>query len=162
MTYLLGMVLGLTTGCGSSPPTPKSETALDANRDRGAFEGLVDPYARGGAAAGTCALRSVYFAFDSIELRQDSRDALAEAARCLTSREVAKDARTALVGMADPRGTEEYNLALGDRRARVAASYLAALGVDPARVEVRSLGEEQARGTDDAGWAQDRRVEVYP
>ena len=64
--------------------------------------------------------------------------------------------------MTDPRGTEEYNLALGDRRARMAANYLIALGARADRVDVRSVGEEQASGTDEAGWARDRRADVSP
>jgi len=63
-------------------------------------------------------------------------------------------------GMADARGTEEYNLALSDRRARSVTSYLGSFGIDANRVTIRGLGEEMAKGQDEAGWQQDRRAEI--
>ena len=64
-----------------------------------------------------------------------------------------------LIGRTDPRGTEEYNLALGDRRAQSAQKYLGSLGPN-AKLTHSSMGEEQATGTDETGWARDRRVDL--
>jgi peptidoglycan-associated lipoprotein len=64
-----------------------------------------------------------------------------------------------LTGMTDPRGTEEYNLALGERRAQSAQQYLKSLGTDGS-LSVSSMGEEMASGSDEAGWARDRRVDI--
>jgi peptidoglycan-associated lipoprotein len=67
-----------------------------------------------------------------------------------------------VVGHADPRGTEEYNLALGDRRARAVVRYLQSLGLRRNNLTASSMGEEMARGYDESSWAQDRRVEMAP
>ena len=71
-------------------------------------------------------------------------------------------------GNCDPRGTSEYNLGLGDRRARAVKDFLVSLGVDPSRIETVSFGSEKASGKDEgeAGvvgtWANDRRADfVY-
>lgn len=102
----------------------------------------------------TCSLSPVYFAYDSSELDSRARSSLESSARCLTQRNNA----ARVTGMTDPRGTEEYNLALGDRRARTVAQYLTNLGVDQSRPH--SVGEEMASGTDESGWANDRRAEI--
>jgi peptidoglycan-associated lipoprotein len=103
---------------------------------------------------GDCSVAPVYFAYDSSELDARARAALDASARCLATRR--SGAR--VTGMTDDRGTEEYNLALGDRRASTTARYLSNLGVD--NVETHSLGEEQARGDEESGWANDRRAEI--
>ena len=68
--------------------------------------------------------------------------------------------RITLEGHCDERGTREYNLALGDRRANAAKNYLAAKGVSPARISTISYGKERpiATGSDEASWAQNRRA----
>jgi peptidoglycan-associated lipoprotein len=65
-----------------------------------------------------------------------------------------------LVGHADPRGNEEYNMALGGRRADNVASAIASAGMDSARMATSSRGKMDATGTDEAGWAKDRRVDI--
>ncbi len=73
--------------------------------------------------------------------------------------------RVTIEGHADERGTREYNLALGDRRANAAKNYLAARGIDPSRMTVISWGKERpdALGSDESAWAQNRRaVTVLP
>lgn len=68
--------------------------------------------------------------------------------------------RVTVEGHADERGTREYNLALGERRANSAKNYLASLGVDAARIQTVSYGKErpQALGSDESAWAQNRRA----
>ena len=68
--------------------------------------------------------------------------------------------RVTLEGHADERGTREYNIALGDRRANAAKNYLAARGIDPSRISTISYGKERpiALGSDEASWAQNRRA----
>ena len=63
-----------------------------------------------------------------------------------------------MTGLTDPRGTEEYNLALGDRRAQSAKKYLESLGVD-ASLTASSMGEELATGSEESSWSRDRRVD---
>ena len=70
------------------------------------------------------------------------------------------NSRVSLEGHADERGTREYNLALGERRANSAKNYLASLGVDSSRIQTVSYGKERptAMGSDEASWAQNRRA----
>lgn len=73
--------------------------------------------------------------------------------------------RVTIEGHCDERGTREYNLALGDRRANAAKNYLASRGIDPSRMSVISWGKErpEALGSDEGAWAQNRRaVTVLP
>ena len=71
-----------------------------------------------------------------------------------------ENGRVRITGAADPRGTEEYNLALGDRRATSVKRFLSALGVADTAIETVSTGEEFATGTDESTWARDRRAEI--
>lgn len=103
-----------------------------------------------------CSLNEVHFAYDSSDLDSSARNTLESNASCINERDIA---HVTLVGHCDPRGTEEYNLALGDRRARSAKTYMERLGVDGSRMTTRSMGEEMARGTNEATWREDRRVE---
>ncbi len=104
---------------------------------------------------GPCQLETVYFGFDSDELDGGTRDALARHARCIRDRSIP---RVHITGYTDPRGTEEYNLALGDRRARAVLQYLSSLGADRGSLSASSMGEEMASGGDESGWRNDRKV----
>jgi len=68
--------------------------------------------------------------------------------------------RVTIEGHCDERGTREYNLALGERRANAAKNYLATLGIDPSRISTISYGKERpvAMGSDESAWAQNRRA----
>jgi peptidoglycan-associated lipoprotein len=102
-----------------------------------------------------CEVSAVYFEFDSHELTSDAREALGRVANCMRDGTIN---RLHLTGNCDPRGTEEYNLALGERRARAVRDYLVSLGVPRNTLTVSSNGEEMARGTDEASWARDRNT----
>ncbi|HEX8668816.1 MAG TPA: OmpA family protein, partial [Allosphingosinicella sp.] len=76
-----------------------------------------------------------------------------------------QNVRVTIEGHADERGTREYNLALGDRRANAAKNYLVGRGIAPGRINVISYGKErpEALGSDESAWAQNRRaVTVVP
>jgi peptidoglycan-associated lipoprotein len=107
-------------------------------------------------SSGGCTLDSVYFDFDSSNLDTSSRDKLSQAASCIKQH---SSKSVHLTGLTDPRGTEEYNLALGDRRAQSAKKYLQSLGVQ-AQLSASSMGEELATGTDESSWSKDRRVDL--
>lgn len=104
-----------------------------------------------------CQLQPVYFAFDESNLDDTGRGALQSNVSCMTERDIQN---VMITGMADPRGTEEYNMALGDRRARQTRDHLQRLGVERRRMQTRSVGEEQATGADEYGWSRDRRADV--
>ncbi len=103
-----------------------------------------------------CAFETVYFEFNSAELDGSSRTSIQEAVECYRSQNT--DVGLLLTGAADPRGTEEYNIALGERRGQAVRSYLVSLGMGSNQISVTSVGEEMATGTDEAGWARDRNV----
>ena len=103
-----------------------------------------------------CQLQAVYFGFDSSNLEASARDVIAKNAQCIREKSMGS---VRVTGNTDNRGTEEYNLALGDRRARSVGQYLSSLGVDKNKLTAASMGEELARGEDENSMAQDRRVE---
>lgn len=100
----------------------------------------------------------INFAFDSYELDDDARVVLGRKAELMKE---FRDLTMVIEGYCDERGTEEYNLALGERRARAAFEHLVILGVDPERMSVVSFGEERPLdpGHNEAAWAQNRRDE---
>jgi peptidoglycan-associated lipoprotein len=100
-----------------------------------------------------------HFAFDSARLTQNDRSPLDAVATCF-SRGPLAGKPLVLVGRADPRGTAEYNTALGQSRADSVAEYLAARGLSRAQEQTSSRGALDATGTSEAGWARDRRVDI--
>lgn len=99
------------------------------------------------------------FDFDSSALAPADRDILAEVAKCLTEGAL-KGRSVALIGRTDARGEAEYNLGLGDSRANAVERYLVDLGVGKDRLRPTSRGEIDATGTDEQGYAKDRRVDI--
>jgi len=101
---------------------------------------------------------TVYFDYDKSEIRADQRD------RITTNAEIFRrwtDWPISIEGSCDERGTVEYNLALGERRAMAAKQALVAAGIEAARVSTVSYGEERAAdpGHDETAWAKNRRAE---
>jgi len=103
-----------------------------------------------------CSLAAVYFAFDQDDLDSSARSAIQANVSCMQSQSMGG---VHVTGHCDPRGTEEYNLALGDRRARAVANYMVSLGLEGGSVSSSSMGEEMASGADESGWSRDRKVE---
>jgi peptidoglycan-associated lipoprotein len=102
-------------------------------------------------------VRPVFFAYDRYDLSTEARATLEENSRWFRRY---PNARIVIEGHCDERGTEEYNLALGDRRAQAAREYLVQLGVEARRIETISYGEERpfVMGSNEAAWAQNRRA----
>lgn len=98
----------------------------------------------------------VYFDFDSSSIRPDQVERIETNADFIKQQ---SDVRIRIEGNCDPRGTKEYNLALGERRAQSAKRYLVNLGVDASRLDTVSWGEEKLllHGHDELSWAQNRR-----
>jgi peptidoglycan-associated lipoprotein len=122
----------------------------DADRpDRGTVESEMDA---------TRGLKTIYFDFDKYNLREDARNTLDRNAEILRAN---PDLGITIEGHCDERGTNEYNLALGENRAKAARDYLVRLGIDRSRISIISYGEERpvAHGHDEASWAQNRRGE---
>lgn len=99
------------------------------------------------------------FAYESPELAQDAKKTLQRLAACLTTGTL-KGAHVLLVGHCDARGEYEFNMSLGAERAEGAKKLLESLGVPENIIDTSSRGKLDAVGTDEAGWANDRRVDV--
>ena len=157
----LSLALLFAVGCTSKGGDAAGNETLDPNA------GLNGGVA-GGAGYGSefdssseAALRAIktfYFEFDSSDLKQDAMRALDVHARDLQG----SGKRVVLEGHTDERGTREYNMALGERRAKAVQRYLVLQGVSPAQLELVSYGEERpvAAGNFESSWAQNRRVEL--
>lgn len=99
------------------------------------------------------------FAYNEDILEPSDRTTLEQVATCLTSGPL-KGQTVRLVGRADPRGTSEYNMGLGTRRANSVTDYLKRLGVEKQQLLVTTRGDLDATGQDEAGWHEDRRVDL--
>jgi peptidoglycan-associated lipoprotein len=109
-------------------------------------------------ASGILVMDTVYFEFDEATLTDRAKDTLVRNAEWLRSN---PNARIQVEGNADERGTPEYNLSLGERRAAAVRSYLTSLGIDGTRLVVISYGEERPAdsGHGEDAWAKNRRVD---
>jgi len=107
-----------------------------------------------------CGVR-VHFDYDSTDIPEKDRPALASSARCFKDDRALK---ATIEGNADERGTEEYNLALGDKRAATVAKYLKALGAEDTQLKTVSFGEENPVCNEhkENCWSQNRRAAVRP
>ena len=126
-----------------------------ASASAGSRDPLADPNS-------PLAKRSIYFDYDSYAVRDEYRATIDAHARFLTSE---RSRRVIVQGNTDERGSREYNLALGQKRAEAVRRSLTAMGVPDAQVEAVSLGEEKPRSSaqDEASFAENRRADlVYP
>ena len=103
-------------------------------------------------------LSTIYFAFDDYSLSEQAKKKLIENAAWLMN---SPQREIIIEGHCDERGTDEYNIALGERRANSAKKYLVNLGVNPDQLSTISYGEERPAdpGHDEDAWAKNRRVE---
>jgi len=140
----------MSIGCKKDAKEPEPEVTTGYEMPEPEPEVEVEPVEE------ACVLETVYFAFDSSELDSSARAAIQSAVDCYRNQN--PNVRLLLTGACDPRGTEEYNIALGDRRAKSVRSYMSSLGIAAGQISVTSVGEEMATGTDEASWARDRNV----
>lgn len=163
----LSLALAVAVGCASKGGDASGEGAIDPNAGYGADTGAVDGsfgsgndnnYNSGGEEAALRAITTFYFEYDSSDLKHEAMRALDVHARDLRG----NGARVVLEGHADERGTREYNMALGERRAKAVQRYLVLQGVSPAQLEPVSYGEERPNvlGQSESSWSQNRRVEL--
>jgi peptidoglycan-associated lipoprotein len=160
-------VIGLVVGCGHENPPP----ATSATTGTPPVLNSVTPPARKSdqdvslskSIKDLCKIddsdRTPKFDFDSSQLSSTDRDILQQVAKCMTEGAL-KGKNVELIGRADPRGEQEYNMTLGSSRATAAHKYLAGLGIDEKRMGETSRGALDATGHDEEGWAQDRRVDL--
>lgn len=163
MTMLAILCAGL-VGCSSTSSTApdtvsKPEAATPANRASNADPARAAASATSPTMSTSAAKRSVYFEFDQSAIKPEFESVIAANAAA-----VGRDPKRAIrvEGNTDERGSKEYNLALGNKRAMSVARAMQVLGVSTGRVEVVSFGEERPRskGHDEAAWAENRRVDI--
>ena len=187
LLLMLGLsVATVVSSCGGNPapenPTPNADSAAAAERARqdsiAAAQAEADRLAREEAeriarqreADSLAALsRSaeevrnmlasmIHFDLDRSNIRPDDMGALDQKVAILQAN---PDLRIRIGGHCDERGSDEYNLALGNRRAQAAKQYLVSHGIDAGRIETQSWGEERPMvdGHDESAWSQNRRAE---
>jgi peptidoglycan-associated lipoprotein len=100
-----------------------------------------------------------YFAFDKANVRDQDQRVLKQLADCFSTGPL-KGREMRLVGHTDPRGSDSYNMGLGDSRAQNVKSFIANQGLAAEKISTTSRGEMDATGRDEAGYARDRRVDV--
>jgi peptidoglycan-associated lipoprotein len=150
-TLIVAAALAATAGC-----SPKPKYIPPAPSDHGPVtEDRVVPGSRADFERSVTS-NTVHFALDKYDLNPEARAILDSQAGWLAHW---PNVPVSLEGHCDERGTREYNLALGERRATSAKNYLVALGVDPNRVQTISYGKEKPAvlGSDESAWAQNRR-----
>lgn len=145
-------------GCSKKPPAqlppdPGPATTTTTGGDVGA----AVPGSQADFVAKMMGADTIYFDTDKYDIDATDQQALSRQAQWMMQYPAK---RATVEGHADERGTREYNLALGERRANAAKNYLVSLGVEAARVSTISYGKERpvALGSDEASWAQNRRA----
>jgi peptidoglycan-associated lipoprotein len=158
-------VLGL--GCGGEKPPEAHSPPLAV----GSVQAAARETPAQAATSGTvfvsddilraCGLSEAdaYFAFDSSRLEKQDIDPLNTIATCFETGAL-KGRSMKLVGHADPRGSADYNMTLGQARADTVQDYLAKKGLSKGKVASSSRGALDATGTNESGWTHDRRVDV--
>ena len=173
LRYLLlaGLASGLLSACSSSPvagPAESTPQVVQASPARTAPPGASSGQVASASANMPSHLdpnslisreHSVYFEFDDSVVDQEFRPLVERQAQYLVRN---PSLAVAVQGNADERGSSEYNLALGQRRAQAVKTAMRLLGVKDAQIEAVSFGEEKpmATGQDEASWRQNRRADI--
>jgi peptidoglycan-associated lipoprotein len=172
MLVIVAMAALLAAGCAKKPapeaiaPTPTPPPAVEkpmvsempSQQVPSLQEQAVSEMPVAPELATVAGLQRIQFAFDQHTLSAQAKDVLVGNAAWLKANSGAK---VVIEGHCDERGSDEYNLALGERRAQAAQSYLVSLGIDSGRLSTISYGEERplAPGQGEEAWAQNRRAE---
>jgi len=174
---LIGLIAAALAGCSSTPTTEapvddRSGTGTTAPGSSGAQTGSAASGGVTGSGVGSGAganvlrdpnnilsKRSVYFEFDSFTVADQYKPIVEAHAKYLAAN---RNARVTLQGHADERGSREYNIALGQKRADAVKRMVTVMGVQETIVESVSFGKEKPRnmGHDEAAWAENRRVDI--
>lgn len=142
------------TGCGSSSKKTSSDSSMGADANNEGLSLELNGDSDSGKAGG---LQTVFFAYDSSSLSSDARSTLESNVAFLKNNPAVE---IQVEGHCDERGGVQYNLALGERRAKAVRDYMVAMGVSASRVTTISFGKERplAFGHDDSAWGQNRRA----
>jgi len=156
----LAIVVAMTVlaGCSSNKNADSGANSGANSGLNGSSSGSAYGDANGNGSDYAQSGRVVYFDFDSYNISAEGKATVDRNLATLKS----GSQHIRLEGHADERGTREYNLALGERRANAVAQYLEANGVSSSRIETISYGKERPAdlGHDEAAWSKNRRVEI--
>ncbi|CAM2152168.1 MULTISPECIES: peptidoglycan-associated lipoprotein Pal [Paraburkholderia] len=153
------LMIGALAACKSAPKTDENANAgsMSTQPNPNAVAQVnVDPL---NDPNSPLAKRSVYFDFDSYAVKDDYQSVIQAHAQYLKTH---PERHVLIQGNTDERGTSEYNLALGQKRAEAVRKALSLMGVPDSQMEAVSLGKEKpvAQGHDEASWAQNRRADL--
>ena len=147
---------------GFSTSEDSGGTFGEMGDDMGSADTMDSGMGMAGDSAGTpigqSELQTIYFPYDSYSLSTEARETLKTNAQWLKDNPAAT---IQIEGHCDERGTIEYNIALGERRANATMGYMERLGVEPSRMSVISYGEERPAelGSSESAWSRNRRSE---
>jgi len=169
-SLLLFALTSLVAACGSTTPKAKTATPIAQTSSTQAVSSANpkpdDNPTRGNISISddvrkACGLANdeAYFAFDSAHVRDQDKKVLGKLADCFVSGPL-KGRQMSLIGHADPRGSEDYNLALAGRRADNVKQLIVAERMNENKVSTTSRGAMDATGTEEVSWAKDRSVDV--
>jgi len=169
---MVSLAFSLSFGCAKTPtaddaseetPSQVSQTDADGTSaaDRSSMsetEISESEISESEKAARELSLKRIHFDFDRYTLSTEARQKLENNAKFLRAN---PQAEVQIQGHTDERGSDSYNLALGEKRARAAHDYLVSLGISPARLSIISYGEERPMvpESNEEAWARNRRVE---
>jgi peptidoglycan-associated lipoprotein len=173
---LIGVLAALALAACSTTPKQEGGAPVDERNPSATAPGAATSGAGQGSVAGTAnqgarpgnplkdpgsilSKRSVYFDFDSFVVKDEYRPLVEAHARYLQSH---RNARMTVQGNTDERGSREYNIALGQKRADAVKRMMTLLGAQDAQIETTSFGEERPKnqGRDESAWAENRRDDV--
>lgn len=173
---LIGVLAALLLAACSTTPTEPGGAPVDERNPVAGTPGAATSGSTSGSVAGTAnqagrgtnplrdpnnvlSKRSVFFDFDSYAIKDDYKSMLEAHARYLQAN---RDARMTVEGNTDERGSREYNIALGQRRADAAKRMMMLFGATDAQIETVSFGKEKPKngGHDEGAWAENRRDDL--
>jgi peptidoglycan-associated lipoprotein len=148
-----------TAGAQSGSPVPEQAQTSGADNSQAGAGGLGGAGAAGGVNGAQISERVIYFDFDSSDIKPEYNNLIAVHARNLAANATV---HVRLEGHTDERGSREYNIGLGERRAQAVRRALLLQGVAEAQIATVSYGEERpaVTGHTEAAWARNRRVEI--
>ena len=166
------LALGMALGCGSDPPPPAkipeatpgpatpapTPVANNPKPDDDASKGNINISDEIKKACGISDAEA-FFAYDSANIREQDKAVLAKLAACFTTGPL-KGREMRLVGHADNRGEDDYNMILGQKRADNVKSAIVSAGMTASKALTTSRGELDSTGSDESSWSKDRRVDI--
>jgi peptidoglycan-associated lipoprotein len=169
MVLMLAVALTSAGGCASKKPKPGASQSTEVGNNGADSAGAGSDAANAGNVGsdedvagpqgGLLAKRIIYFDFDSSDIKGEGNDVVAAHAKYLSSH---ASTRVRLEGNTDDRGSREYNIGLGERRAQAVRRALLLQGATEAQLATVSYGAERPAvvGNDEAAWSKNRRVEI--